>query len=328
MSSPLVSVVTPVFNGADFLQESIASVQAQTYQNWEHVIVDNCSTDGSAEIAQRFADCDHRIRLIRAETFVDQLPNFNRLLRAMSPDSEYCKFVLADDWIFPTCIEEMVKVAQSGKNVGVVGSYSMYRNDIGHVGLPYSRHPIFDGAEACRRFLLTSSGFLGSPTCVMFRSDLVRARDPFFDERVRLAADVRVCLQLLLTSEFGFSFQLLTFNRRDNDAFWTREEPYGPVLLACLILVREFGPAVLSSSEYLARLEQVESDYYRFLAFAVATRKGEEFWRYQRENLAPVGLTIDPKRLRWETARHYADRLGNPKRSLENLWRNKWANRG
>src|SRR5882724_7298074 len=64
-SQPLISVVTPVYNGAEHLAECIESVLAQTYQNWDYTIVDNCSTDGSVEIARRYAAKDRRIRFGR-----------------------------------------------------------------------------------------------------------------------------------------------------------------------------------------------------------------------------------------------------------------------
>ena len=54
-SQPLVSIVTPVYNGADFLSECIESVLAETYENWEYTIVDNCSSDGSADLARGYA---------------------------------------------------------------------------------------------------------------------------------------------------------------------------------------------------------------------------------------------------------------------------------
>ena len=111
MKGPLVTVVTPVYNGAEFLDECIQSVLGQSYWNWEYVILDNCSTDGSFEVAKRYADRDSRIRAIREDTFVSQAKNFNRLLRYISSESVYCKFVLADDWIFANCLDEMVKVA-------------------------------------------------------------------------------------------------------------------------------------------------------------------------------------------------------------------------
>ena len=66
---PLVSVVTPVYNGAAHLAECIESVQRQTYQNWDYTIVDNCSTDESAIIARRYAAKDQRIRIVENEVF-------------------------------------------------------------------------------------------------------------------------------------------------------------------------------------------------------------------------------------------------------------------
>jgi glycosyltransferase involved in cell wall biosynthesis len=60
-NEPLVSVVTPVYNGAEFLEACIESVLAQTYQNHEHIIVNDCSKDRSLEIAQSYACKDSRI---------------------------------------------------------------------------------------------------------------------------------------------------------------------------------------------------------------------------------------------------------------------------
>ena len=61
---PLVSVVTPVHNGEAFLRECIESVLAQTYSHWEYIIVDNCSTDRTLEIASEYAIKDTRIKIL------------------------------------------------------------------------------------------------------------------------------------------------------------------------------------------------------------------------------------------------------------------------
>ena len=59
-----VTIVTPTWNSAKYIRETIASVQAQTYQNWEMVIVDDCSTDNTIEIVKKIVKKDSRIRLI------------------------------------------------------------------------------------------------------------------------------------------------------------------------------------------------------------------------------------------------------------------------
>src|SRR5215467_2703059 len=111
-SQPLVSVVVPLYNCGEFLAECLESILAQTYENWDCLIVDNCSTDNSAEIAQAFCSRDKRIRLHNNAQFLKAVPNFNNGLRRISPQSKYCKIVFADDWLFPSCLKEMVDVAE------------------------------------------------------------------------------------------------------------------------------------------------------------------------------------------------------------------------
>ena len=62
-AEPLVSVLTPVYNGEKLLAQSIRSVLAQTYTNFQYTIVNNCSTDRTLEIAESFAKQDSRIKV-------------------------------------------------------------------------------------------------------------------------------------------------------------------------------------------------------------------------------------------------------------------------
>lgn len=62
MEKGLVSIITPTYNCATFIGETIESVQAQTYQNWEMIIVDDCSTDNTREIVERYTEKDNRIK--------------------------------------------------------------------------------------------------------------------------------------------------------------------------------------------------------------------------------------------------------------------------
>jgi hypothetical protein len=74
-SSPLVSVITPVYNGAEYLAECVESVLRQSYQNWEYIVLDNASTDDSHAIAVRYAEKDERIRVYRSSTLVSAAAN-------------------------------------------------------------------------------------------------------------------------------------------------------------------------------------------------------------------------------------------------------------
>src|SRR5262245_30217543 len=72
---PLVSVLTPVHNEEPFLRECIESVLNQTYINWEYIIVNNCSTDRTLDIAQEYAAKDPRVRIHNNIAFLPQLRN-------------------------------------------------------------------------------------------------------------------------------------------------------------------------------------------------------------------------------------------------------------
>ena len=82
---PLVSVVTPVYNGEDYLVECIESVLAQTYESWDYTIVDNASTDSTPEIAQRYAARTHGFAISGSRTSSDATANHNRAFAAISP---------------------------------------------------------------------------------------------------------------------------------------------------------------------------------------------------------------------------------------------------
>ncbi|HTQ50255.1 MAG TPA: glycosyltransferase family A protein, partial [Candidatus Acidoferrales bacterium] len=105
---PLVTVLTPVYNGEAFICECIESVLNQSYQNYEYIILNNCSKDRTLELASNYAKKDRRIRVHNSPKFVGVIENHNNAFQLMSRESKYCKVVSGDDWLFPHCITTMV----------------------------------------------------------------------------------------------------------------------------------------------------------------------------------------------------------------------------
>jgi glycosyltransferase involved in cell wall biosynthesis len=261
-NQPLVSVVTPVYNASEYLSECIESVLNQTYRSWEHVIVNNCSTDGSLEIAGSYGERDKRIRVVAADEFVGLAENANRALREMSPSAKYCKVLHADDWLFPECLERMVELAESYPNVGVVSAYRLEEANVTLQGIPYGTS-VVRGRDVARSQLLGGPYpyLFGSPTSVLIRSDLIRNREPFYNVENRFQHDQEALYDVLRESDFGFIHQVLTFTRRPDTAgtaYWTG---VGAGLPGQIDLFFKFGPVYLDKAEYQRRLAVLMVEY-------------------------------------------------------------------
>lgn len=102
-----VTVVTPTWNSAKFIRETIASVQAQTYQNWEMIIVDDCSTDNTVELVKEISKKDARVRLIEQKE--NQGAAIARNFAVQNSTGRYIAYLDSDDRWKPDKLEKQVK---------------------------------------------------------------------------------------------------------------------------------------------------------------------------------------------------------------------------
>src|SRR5215467_8427594 len=110
---PRVSVCIPTYNGAAFLAETLSSAVAQTFDDYEVVVVDDCSTDGSAEIAEGFARSDSRVRVIRNAQRAGSGAANAKVYVAQS-QGEWIKPLNQDDLMAPTCLARMLEASSRG----------------------------------------------------------------------------------------------------------------------------------------------------------------------------------------------------------------------
>jgi glycosyltransferase involved in cell wall biosynthesis len=106
MSNPLVSVLMTAYNRADLVGEAIESVLSSSYKNFELLIVDDCSTDATVEIARKYEAKDARIIVHVNEKNLGDYPNRNRA--ASLAKGKYIKYLDSDDFMYPHCLEVMV----------------------------------------------------------------------------------------------------------------------------------------------------------------------------------------------------------------------------
>lgn len=119
MTPPLVSIVMPTFNQAQFIDEAIASIVAQTFQDWELIVVDDCSTDGTFQhVASKWRLADWRIRLLQTEANGGTGAALN--LGFNHARGKYETWFASDNWLRPTAFEEMVAVLDAMPDVDYV----------------------------------------------------------------------------------------------------------------------------------------------------------------------------------------------------------------
>jgi glycosyltransferase involved in cell wall biosynthesis len=318
---PLVSVVTPVYNGESFLAECIESVLAQTYENFEYIIVDDCSTDASLEIALRYAEKDRRVRAERNASFVGVMANHNIAFRLISPEAKYCKAVSPEDIIFPDCIEQMIEVAEANPSVGFVGSYQLVGSDVRWQGLEYPRTPV-PGSEICRRvFLGGQTGFgFGTPTSILYRADLVRESRDFYPDAAP-HSDASACFKFLQKSDLGFVYQILSWGRIHREMESAKSAELNRYASAYLSDLLQYGPLYLSKPELKRRLHRQLDEYHRFLAVNLLRRRGKNFWRYHRGRLEELGYSISPSRLLKAAAKTLLRQVVNPEQAIRKYWK-------
>lgn len=115
-----VSIITPCYNGAKHIKETIDSVIAQTHMNWEMIVIDDGSVDGSAEIVKEYCNKESRIKLIQQKNFGSAAARNSGIRQA---EGRYIALLDADDVWLPTFIEEQVEFLQENQAICVACAY-------------------------------------------------------------------------------------------------------------------------------------------------------------------------------------------------------------
>lgn len=203
MRTPLVSVLIPVYNGEPFLAECIESVLAQDFADYELLISDDGSTDGSSRVIQRYAERDGRIRWWRNPHNLGIGGNFNACLKAAR--GEYVKYVLQDDKLLdPSVVRRMVATLEGDSTVSLVVLASQRidaDSKLIHTRDRFGRSGVWEGKEVIAKCLGENANLIGEPSLALFRRAQA-ARG--FDEGLRQLLDLELWFHLLEQGRFAY----------------------------------------------------------------------------------------------------------------------------
>lgn len=173
-SPPLVSVLITMYNREDFISDCIESVVKSTYLHWEAIIVDDCSTDQSVDIARRWAEKDHRIRVYQNATNLGDYANRNK--SASYARGKYLKYIDADDMIYPHGLEFFVTEMERHPEAGLAIAQEVAEDNDPYPFL-LTPHQAY-----VREFI--NRGVLGvGPTGTMIRRDVFELLGGFVEGR-------------------------------------------------------------------------------------------------------------------------------------------------
>lgn len=111
-STPAASIIVPAYNCGQYIGECLASLRGQGFSDFEVIVVDDGSTDGTAEIVETFADADSRFKLIRTE---NHGVSHARNIALDQVAGDYVLFADADDWVASDYVETLVRPLMSGE---------------------------------------------------------------------------------------------------------------------------------------------------------------------------------------------------------------------
>jgi len=251
--SELVTIGLPFYNDRLTLELAIKSIFAQTYKNWELILVDDGSTDGSLNIAKKITD--KRVRIISDEKNKGLIFRLNQI--ASLAKGKYLARMDADDLMQPTRIEKQVEFLENNPDVDLVdtGAYSIYRN-----GVPKGKRGLndinTDAKQVIKRAMLLHASVAGKTNWFI--------NNPYNEEYVR-AEDYELWCRTFKYSKFGRIKEPLYIVREGK----INIKNYLKSSQTIRKIVKKYGPGVLSFFDLKKTLFILRSKEFAYQLFSI-----------------------------------------------------------
>lgn len=205
--SPLISVLMGIYNCESTLEEAVDSIRGQTYNNWELIMCDDCSSDGTYKLAQKIAQTDERIKLIKNKKNLTLAPTLNNCLAVAT--GEYVARMDGDDICDPTRFEKEIKFLLENPEYSLVST----RMNL------YDENGIFRTTDVKsfpnERDLVSGPPFCHAG-CMMKTSVLKELKGYNIDESVNRVEDFDLWYRLYRAGYKGANIQEALYSMRDD----------------------------------------------------------------------------------------------------------------
>lgn len=225
--SAKVCVIVPMYNAAAFLKATVSSILAQSYKDFELLLIDDCSTDNTLQIAHSFPD--PRIRVIKNE--INQGAGATRNRGIECALSDYMAFCDADDIMLPDRLEKQFNFMEQHPDIDICGSFVKLINEKGDVIGKYTfptRHEEIAVAMFLRCAFQQSTAFI---RCHSFRQSELRYKENHYAEDFDLWANAVKKLKFHILPQFLMYYKIsesqlsaTSWDKQQRDAFLTYEQ--------------------------------------------------------------------------------------------------------
>ena len=219
---PLVSVCIPTYNYGRFLSDCIESVLAQSLNDWEMLIYDDCSTDNTVEVVQSYSWKDPRVKFLKNKKRLGMNANLKRV--ADAGIGKYLKILCSDDWLAPNYLEHLCELMEKYPNVVLATSAEVHCNDKGVplkvqflFGKPVSVIP----GESMLDRMAKGSGF-GGNSSFLIRASVYRDVGGY-DSSCNYAADYDLAARLCRGGDYIHVDEPLFYGRAHSESSSSNE---------------------------------------------------------------------------------------------------------
>ena len=278
-----LSVIMPLYNKAPYVRKTVESVIEQTYKEWELVVVDDGSIDGSGDIVK--AIHDNRIRLVRQDNAGVSAARNRGVAESTAP---YICFLDADDWWEPTFFEEMARVIERHPNAGIYGtSYYIVKNGKKRIA-PIGVDNGFGEGEInyCRVYAKTLCMPLTSISVCIPRK--VFAEVGGFPTSIKLGEDFMLWLSIALKHKVVFLNKNLSNYNQDVDVTYRGTHHLHPPKNNMLWRLGEYEPLEKTNPDYKQLIDNLRT--YSLMNYLLV----KQYRDAARKELAKVDWRLQP----------------------------------